>query len=80
MKYTVLFLFVALFISRSSKQENGIGFTIDPSIKNEVEKYIEELSESTSYAKDVETYNNSVYIENYVNDNLKMTTTDFSKK
>jgi len=80
MKYTVLLLFAALFISCSSKQENGIGFTIDPSIKNEVEKYIEELSESTSYAKDVETYNNSVYIENYVNDNLKMTTTDFSKK
>jgi len=68
-------------MSCSSEQKSGSNkIIVDPNIKNEVEKYIVDKPEYAPLAKDMEIYNNSLHVESFENDELRISSTDFSKK
>ncbi|MFK7750338.1 MAG: hypothetical protein AB8B65_18245 [Kordia sp.] len=80
MKYGIL-LVAFLLLSCSNEQKSDIeGLIIDPNIKNEVEKYIEDTPNSKRFNNDMQIYKNSFHLTSYTNDELTASTTDFSKK
>ena len=69
---TAIFLFcLTLTACGQTKNSNTInGLTIDPNIKNEVEKHIESSKELDIFKDKMQVYMNSGFIESYQNDSL----------
>lgn len=81
MKYLTLILVIILCsCSKRQKKSDIDGFTIDPNIKNQVEKYIVKQPEFERFGDFMQIYGNSLYVESYENDSLVISSTDFSKK
>ncbi|WP_303582721.1 hypothetical protein [Flavitalea sp. BT771] len=77
----ILTLCIILSDCSQSKNSNIIkGLTIDPKIKPEVEKHIEDSKEFDAFKNKMEVYANSMLVESFENDSLIFRSTDSSKK
>jgi hypothetical protein len=65
---------------QTTSKKEGNGFTIDPSIKNEVEKHIENSKEFDAFKDKMQVYANSVLTESYENDSLILSNDDIKNK
>jgi hypothetical protein len=62
---------------QTKKFDSIKGLTIDPNIKREVEKHIENSKEFDSFKTAMQVYTNSIFVESYENDSLILSSTDY---
>lgn len=78
---TILTLCIVFLSCNQTRSFNIIkGLTIDPTIKREVEKHIEDSKEFEAFKSKMEVYANSIFVESFENDSLIFRSTDSSKK
>jgi len=78
---TILALCIVFAACDQRRSSNIVkGLTIDPNIKREVEKHIEDSKEFEAFKNKMEVYANSIFIESFENDSLIFRSIDSSKK
>jgi hypothetical protein len=78
----VLFLFCLTLLACGQQKNLEIveNLTIDPNIKNEVEKHIENSKKFDALKDKMQIYGNSILVESYKNDSLIISNTDRKNK
>jgi len=83
MRNSIAILTLCIILSKcgSYKNYNIIkGLTIDPNIKTEVEKHIEDSKKFDAFKSEMEIYMNSISVESFKDDSLTFRSTDTLKK
>jgi len=80
--FIILLAILTAFSScgQTKKDTTINGLTIDPGIKTEVEKHIEDSKEFDAFKSIMQVYANPLLVESYENDTLSFSSTDVTKK